>query len=95
MRRYAQQLGETFLQSVFVEMFGEISSNYKRWDVTTIGDVILSSQYGTSHKSNNENKGYPILGMANITYEGRIEFDPLSYVELSEKELKNYVLKNW
>jgi type I restriction enzyme, S subunit len=32
MRRYARQLGDTFLQSVFLEMFGDIDKEAARWE---------------------------------------------------------------
>jgi type I restriction enzyme S subunit len=67
LRRYALELGETFLQSVFVEMFGDIEKNSKGWKLAYIDDVVAFSQYGTSNKSNTERRGYPVLGMANIT----------------------------
>jgi len=39
-RRYAQQLSDTFLQSVFVEMFGEINGNSKRWNIEPLDEKI-------------------------------------------------------
>jgi type I restriction enzyme S subunit len=49
---------------------------------------LASSQYGTSQKSNSEQRGYPILGMGNITYSGRIDLTSLSYIELSRDEFE-------
>ncbi|MCT7959085.1 restriction endonuclease subunit S [Laspinema sp. D1] len=91
-RRYALQLSDTFLQSVFLEMFGDPSKNPKGWDCTTIDNVVALSQYGTSEKSNYEKRGYPILGMGNITYSGHIDLNSVSYVELSKKEFSGLKL---
>jgi type I restriction enzyme S subunit len=88
LRRTARELSDTYLQSVFLEMFGDPATNPRRWECATIGDVVASSQYGTSQKSNSEQRGYPILGMGNITYSGRIDLTSLSYVELSRDEFE-------
>lgn len=92
-RRYAQQLSDTFLQAVFVQMFGDPVRNPMGWDGGTVHDVVESSQYGTSEKSNRDGKGYPVLGMGNITYTGDIDLENLAYVELSEKEFKELRLE--
>jgi type I restriction enzyme S subunit len=93
LRRYAGELSDGYLQSVFLEMFGDPVSNPRGWERTSIGDVIASSQYGTSDKSNSEQRGYPILGMGNITYSGKIDLTTLAYVELSEDEFKTLRLE--
>ena len=38
-RRYAQQLSGTFLQSVFLEMFGDPVTNPKGWDRARVSDI--------------------------------------------------------
>jgi type I restriction enzyme S subunit len=93
LRRTAHDLGDSLLQSVFLEMFGDPKINPKKWDMCIIDDVVEFSQYGTSDKSNSEKRGYPILGMANITYEGRLDLERLSYVDLSEKEFAQLKLE--
>jgi type I restriction enzyme S subunit len=93
LRRYARQLGDTYLQSVFVEMFGDVGRNTKGWERAFIDDVVAFSQYGTSNKSNSEKRGHPVLGMVNITYDGRLDLESLSYVELSDKEFKDLRLE--
>jgi type I restriction enzyme S subunit len=88
LRRTARDLSDTYLQSVFLEMFGDPVSNPMGWERATIGEVVASSQYGTSKKSNSEQRGYPVLGMGNITYSGGIDLTSLSYVELSEEKFE-------
>jgi len=88
LRRTARDVSDTYLQSVFLEMFGDPVSNPMGWARATVGDVVAVSQYGTSKKSNSEQRGYPVLGMGNITYLGRIDLTSLSYVELSEEEFE-------
>jgi type I restriction enzyme S subunit len=93
LRHTARELGDTYLQSVFLEMFGDPVSNPREWERTTVGEVVAFSQYGTSNKSNSEQKGYPILGMGNITYSGEIDLTSPSYVELPEEEFKTLQLE--
>ena len=93
LRRYARQLSDGYLQSVFLEMFGDPATNPKGWEKGYIDDVISSSQYGTSTKSNNEHKGFPILGMANITYSGQLDLSSIANVELSEVEFQSLKLE--
>jgi type I restriction enzyme S subunit len=88
MRRYALQMCDEIMPSAFLTMFGDPSTNPKRWDQETIDDVLQSSQYGTSQKSTQDSKGYPILGMTNITEDGRIILSPLSFVDLPAETFK-------
>jgi type I restriction enzyme, S subunit len=39
-RRYTQQLSDTYLQSVFLEMFGDPARNPKGWDIKPLGDFL-------------------------------------------------------
>jgi len=93
LRRYALELGDTYLQSVFLEMFGDPGKNPKGWKNSMIGDVVTFSQYGTSTKSNDEKCGYPVLGMGSITYSGEIDLSGISYVEIDEEECQNLRLE--
>lgn len=40
LRRYALELSDTYLQSVFLEMFGDLSVNTNNWGVEELGDLI-------------------------------------------------------
>ena len=93
LRKYARQLSDGYLQSVFLEMFGDSATNPMGWEKGNIDDVIRTSQYGTSTKSNNEQKGFPILGMGNITYSGLIDLSSIAFVELSERDYQDLKLE--
>jgi len=93
LRRGGDALTGSLLQSVFLEMFGDPVRNSKGWERAIIDDVLSLSQYGTSNKSNSDKRGYPVLGMTNITYDGKLELEPLSYVEISAKELRELRLE--
>ena len=87
-RRYVQELSDTFLQAVFLQMFGDPLTNPRGWDMVTIDDAVAFSQYGTSQKNNQSKRGYPVLGMGNVSYSGSLLLDSLSYVDLTEKEFE-------
>jgi type I restriction enzyme S subunit len=40
MRRTAHELGESLLQSVFLEMFGDPKTNPKKWDFYELGEIV-------------------------------------------------------
>jgi len=92
-RKEANKLTDEFLQSVFIEMFGDPVKNPKGWEKGIIRDVVEYSEYGTSKKSNDKGIGYPILGMNNITYEGSIDLTKCNYVDLKAKEFKKLKLE--
>lgn len=94
LRRYARELSDTYLQSVFMEMFGDPVKNPMGWDYSDIDSVLDMSQYGTSKPSNNDKRGYPVLGMNNLTYSGHINLNSLTYVELTSEEFKKLRLES-
>lgn len=93
LRRYALKMSEGYLQSVFLEMFGDPATNPMGWTQAKIGDVVASSQYGTSAKSNSAKRGYPILGMGNITYTGEIDLTNVAWVDLTVEEFADLRLE--
>lgn len=93
LRAESDDLTQRFLHSVFMEMFGDMVKNEKGWEIVKIRDVITGSQYGCSVLGTNDGK-YPILGMNNITYAGKIELNNLKYVTLTESEFEKFRLKD-
>jgi type I restriction enzyme, S subunit len=63
MRRYASELSDRFLQSVFLETFGDVRSNDRRFSTTSIGD-LLKLKSGASMTAANMGRGgkYPVYG---------------------------------
>ena len=93
LRRTAHDLGDALLQSVFLEMFGDLSANPKGWDIATLEDLETDFIYGTSQKCFSEPKGYPVLRIPNVLH-SKIDLDDLKYAEVPEKEAKNILLKH-
>ncbi len=63
------------------------------WPIFCLGDVILSSRYGTSKKAHSEQIGVPVLRMGNIQ-NGYLDFSDLKYVDLPSNELEKYRLEH-
>lgn len=66
------------------------ASNYP---VSTIGNFFSETQYGSSKKSGEAGK-YPMLRMGNLSSTGSISYSDLKYLDLEEKEINKYTLRN-
>lgn len=82
-RKQANQLTEAFLQSAFLEMFGDPVRNEKGWEVKKMGDVINSIRYGTGSPPEYQKDGIPFIRATNIK-KGRIAKKDMAFI--SEKE---------
>ncbi|ELP3384941.1 restriction endonuclease subunit S [Vibrio cholerae] len=97
LRKDCQQMEQelnSLAQSVFIDMFGDPVTNPKGWEIVTIGDLLLSANYGTSEKASTEKKKYPVLRMNNITYEGNWDFSSLKYMDMSEDDEDKYLVES-
>lgn len=83
---------DEFVQSVFLEMFGELTCNSKRLKKGKIRDLVSDVRYGCSKKADAVNGNYPILRMNNINYAGYWDFSDLKYVDLDNKEVEKYLV---
>lgn len=91
-RKVANVLTDQFLQSTFLSMFGDPSSNEKNWERGTIRQVVSEVKYGTS-KPAEENGNYPYLRMNNIDYNGNWDFSSLKFINLQNDEREKYLLQ--
>ena len=53
-RRYTQQLSDSYLQSVFLQMFGDPLTNSKGWNLSTIGELVKVGTGGTPDRNRAE-----------------------------------------
>lgn len=83
---------DDFLQSVFIEQFGDPSTNKKNFPIGTIRDLVDTVNYGTSAKASGKKGDFPILRMGNITYQGGWDFSDLKYIELTKAEEEKYLV---
>lgn len=92
-REQSLSVADDFLRSVFLEMFGDPSTNSKGWPVGSIRDLIVDAKYGTSQKADVEVGSYPVLRMGNLTYLGRIDPTDLKYLDLKDNEIEKYTVR--
>lgn len=92
LRQRAVDRLNTLGQSIFYEMFGDPATNPFGWDLKTIDDIAESTQYGTSAKAA-ETGSTAILRMGNITYNGEIETSNLKYIDIADKDISKYTVK--
>jgi type I restriction enzyme S subunit len=88
LRRYACELSDTYLQSVFMEMFGE----YLDHDVSSIfADVLnMPLQNGVFENKDRYGSGIPVIWVDNLYHTISIETDDLRKAELNEKTISKY-----
>lgn len=79
-------------QSIFHEMFGFPSRNEHGWAMQRIGDLLTSTQYGTSEKSES-NGTVPVLRMGNLTYQGHLDLTDLKYLADGSEGPEKYLLR--
>ncbi|MBW8323829.1 MAG: restriction endonuclease subunit S [Prolixibacteraceae bacterium] len=87
------KLLEEYIRSVFLEMFLERSSKSEYIRLNEC-QGILSTNYGTAKKANEEGDGLPVLRMGNIAYNGEIFLDDIKWVKLTEEEQRTLKLEN-
>jgi len=84
-----KDLPAAFLRQVFPQPGQPLPDGW-RW--VKLGEVCDGlGQYGTSTKSNSDQRGVPALGMYHI-HGGRIRWENVSYVDLQDEELPKYLL---
>jgi type I restriction enzyme S subunit len=82
-RRYALQLSESFLRSVFLKMFGDPVTNPMGWKIEEMGSHISSIRYGTGSPPVYQEKGIPFIRATNIK-KGTVQAEGLAYISKSD-----------
>lgn len=91
-RREALAQLDSLTQSIFIEMFGDPSTNPHQWPVGRIGDLLESASYGTSEKSTSSGQ-FPVLRMNNLTRTGELDLQDLKYMDLQENLRSRYLVE--
>jgi type I restriction enzyme S subunit len=102
LRRYALELSDSFLQSVFLDIFGDPASNPKGWPIHEIEELLVkhhtgiqTGPFGSSLKRHEYvNAGIPVWGINNLGNNEFIEDDPLYITAEKYKELTAYTVKD-
>jgi type I restriction enzyme, S subunit len=97
-RRYTQQLSDTYLQSVFLEMFGDPAINPMEWKIHFVENLLSSERTGTQcgpfgsllKRHEYVENGIPVWGIDNLRSNQFVEEGSLFVAESKYKGLKNY-----
>ena len=93
LRRYALEMGDTYLQSVFLEMFGDPRINQQGFPIAKFGNVCDShlGKMLDAKQQTGKNKR-PYLRNVNVQW-NKIDISDLSEMDFDEKDRKKYRLK--
>lgn len=93
LRRTAHDLGDALLQSVFLEMFGDLTVNQKNWDLfflEDIADVHGGIQVTSTRNSMKLQK--PYLRVANV-YRNQLDLSEIKMIGLTQSEFERTKLQ--
>ena len=90
-RHHALAKLESLTQAIFIELFGDPSSNPYGWPIVRLGEVLRSATYGTSKKSG-ANGQLPVLRMGNLTVDGHLDLGDMKFVDLDEREVERHTV---
>jgi len=93
-RKQALALTEQFLQSAFLEMFGDPVTNEKGWEVRKFGELCDDLRYGTSVQCSliPNDRAFPVLRIPNVVG-GYINQSDLKYANVASDEADKLRLK--
>lgn len=80
------------IESAMFHDFVMDEAEKNNWPTVSLGEICLSSKYGTSAKASPDAVGCPVLRMGNIV-DGHLDFSDLKYVLLPEAERAKYLLQ--
>ncbi len=91
-RRAAIEAYDELRRSTFARMFDDPSRNAFGFPLVTIGDLVDSTQYGTSEKSGDAGE-FRVLGMGNLTVDGRIDPTGSKLTDLAADKFERYTVR--
>jgi type I restriction enzyme S subunit len=102
LRRFARTLSDTYLQSVFVHLFGDPGINRKEWKVVSVEEILSKDRRGTqtgpfgSSLKRHEyvEGGIPVWGIDNVRENQFVEDGSLFITPAKYQELSRYTVKD-
>ena len=92
--RFAQTLSDSFLQSVFIKMFGDPVANPMDWKKCTVGDEIDAMQFGPRfYNELYSPTGVRIIRITDLDNFGELDFLSMPRLKVSDEDKKTYALK--
>lgn len=92
-RRFTQQLSNTYLQSVFLKMFGDPLTNPKQWEIGKLSDLGILDRGVSKHRPRNDPKLlggiYPLVQTGDVSNsQGYIKSYKQTYSQLGIEQSK-------
>ena len=89
LRRYARRLSDTYMQSVFLEVFGELKSSPNKLKILELSEVCKRITDGTHQPPKWSDKGVPFLFVSNVV-DGELDFRTKKFISIETwNELNN------
>ena len=93
LRRTAHDLGDALLQSVFLEMFGDLTVNQKNWDLLFLEDIAdVHGGIQVTSTRNSMRLQKPYLRVANV-YRNQLELSEIKMIGLTQSEFERTKLQ--
>jgi type I restriction enzyme S subunit len=93
LRRTARDLSDTHLQSVFLEMFGDLITNPLGWKVYSLSALSDSIMYGVTASASMKPIGPRFLRITDIQG-GMVKWEDVPYCAISDKEMRENALQS-
>jgi type I restriction enzyme S subunit len=94
LRQQASQLTSKIIQSVFLRMFGDPSTNPLEFSESSLGNLATMARYGPRfHNQPYSETGTPILRTTDITAEGEWSLNKAPKLKVSSADLERYKLR--
>ena len=93
LRRFARDLSDTYLQSVFLEMFGDPGTNPMGWEVRLLSSISESITYGITASAQARPVGPKFLRITDIQ-NGRVDWGRVPYCLASKSDAREASLLN-
>jgi type I restriction enzyme S subunit len=91
LRRYARELSDGYLGSVFLEMFGDPVANPRGWEITELGNLLrITPHIGTIVPA--QEKGDQLCVRVGEIGDWYIDLGACKYVSLTGEDLKRFLL---
>lgn len=83
---------EDLKKALFIKKF--VNNPLKeKWNYEEISKYIKKTKYGIAESLDSE-KGYPVIRMNNITYQGLLDLSSLKYIDIQKNEFEKYKLES-
>ncbi|WP_372997008.1 restriction endonuclease subunit S [Lutispora sp.] len=84
-RKKADELADKYLQSVFIDMFGDPVTNPKGWEIKSLGCICSKITDGTHKTPKYENIGVRFISAKDIK-NGKIDWSNTKYININEHQ---------